>query len=144
MFLLIFQSIGTQELILIGMVALIFLGPRKLPEYARKIGKIMTEFRSTTSEFRQTWEREINFEEEANALKAGFLDDDEDAEPAKTLPREKKEISAGENNLPEVREIDASEFEALRKQADEKTEEQEPEIADTTEVTDELDKRTWL
>ena len=47
MFLFIFESIGTSELVLIGIVALIFLGPRKMPEMARKIGKMMNEFRST-------------------------------------------------------------------------------------------------
>jgi sec-independent protein translocase protein TatA len=72
LFLLIFESIGTSELILIGVVALIFLGPRKMPEYARKIGKLMNEFRSTTNDFKATWEREVNFDEETRA----FRDDD--------------------------------------------------------------------
>ena len=39
MYLFILENIGTQELLLIGIVALIFLGPRKMPEYAKKIGK---------------------------------------------------------------------------------------------------------
>ena len=42
MVLFIFESIGTSELLLVGIVALIFLGPRKLPELAKKAGKIMT------------------------------------------------------------------------------------------------------
>ena len=72
MFLFIFESIGTQELILIGIVALIFLGPRKLPEIAKTIGKYMAEFRNTTNEFKATWERDPNlyyedgFQEYAN------------------------------------------------------------------------------
>ena len=69
MFLFIFESIGTSELLMIGVVALMFLGPRRLPELARKLGKIMAEFRSTTNEFKQTWEREVNFEEEARAMR---------------------------------------------------------------------------
>lgn len=69
MFLLIFESLGTSELILIGIVALIFLGPRRLPEIARKAGKIMAEFRQAANEFRETWEREVNFEEEAKLLR---------------------------------------------------------------------------
>ncbi|MDM7923820.1 MAG: Sec-independent protein translocase protein TatB [Pyrinomonadaceae bacterium] len=74
MFLFIFESIGTQELILIGIVALIFLGPRKLPEYARKIGKLMAEFRGTANEFKETWEREVNFEEETKALRLDSIE----------------------------------------------------------------------
>lgn len=78
MFLFIFESIGTSELILVGVVALIFLGPRKLPEMAKKAGKIMAEFRGTANEFKQTWEKEVNFEEEAKALSLGNLDEEND------------------------------------------------------------------
>lgn len=73
MFLFILESIGTSELILIGIIALIFLGPRKLPQIAKTIGKTMADFRNTTNEFKSTWEREVNFEEEARALETGDL-----------------------------------------------------------------------
>src|SRR5215213_4314244 len=71
MFLFILESIGTSELIFIGIIALIFLGPRKLPQIAKTIGKTMADFRSTTNEFKSTWEREVNFEEETQALRSG-------------------------------------------------------------------------
>ena len=45
MYLFILESIGTSELLLIGLVALIFLGPRKLPDLARTLGKVMNEAR---------------------------------------------------------------------------------------------------
>ena len=71
MFLLIFESIGMQELILIGAIALIVFGPRKLPQMARTVGKMMAEFRKATSDFKETWEREVDFEEfkETNQIK---------------------------------------------------------------------------
>ncbi len=75
MFLFILESIGTSELILVGIAALIFLGPRKLPEMAKKAGKIMAEFRGTANEFKETWEREVNFDEEAKSLSLSSLDD---------------------------------------------------------------------
>ena len=59
MYLFIFESLGTSELILIGIVALIFLGPRRLPEIARKVGKMMADLRGTANEFKQTWEKEV-------------------------------------------------------------------------------------
>lgn len=107
MYLLILESIGTSELILIGIIALIFLGPRKLPEIAKKLGKIMADFRNTTNEFKETWEREVNFEEEAKAIKElGNLDDLKDMTPrVETPPLEPQGISA-----PEVKQIDASTF----------------------------------
>ena len=58
----IFESIGTSELMLIGLVALIVFGPRKLPEIARTIGKTMAEFRRSTDDFKQTWHQEIESE----------------------------------------------------------------------------------
>ncbi len=73
MFLFILESIGTSELILIGIIALIFLGPRKLPQIAKTIGKTMADFRETTNEFKSTWQREVNFEDEAEALRSGEL-----------------------------------------------------------------------
>lgn len=76
MFLFIFESIGTSELILVGIIALVLLGPRKLPEIARKAGKIMAEFRGTASEFRQTWEREVDFEEEARSLNLDTIEEE--------------------------------------------------------------------
>jgi Tat protein translocase TatB subunit len=62
-YLFIFESIGTSELVLIGLVALIVFGPRKIPELAKMFGKTMTDLRKTTTEFKQTWEREVQFEE---------------------------------------------------------------------------------
>lgn len=64
MYLLILESIGTSELILIGIIALIVFGPRKLPQMAKTIGKTMADFRRTTNEFKSTWEREAEFYKE--------------------------------------------------------------------------------
>lgn len=107
MFLFIFESIGTSELILIGIIALIFLGPRKLPEIAKKMGKIMADFRNTTNEFKETWEREVNFEEETKAIRElGNLDDLKESTPRIETPNlEPHGISA-----PEIKQIDASAF----------------------------------
>ena len=137
MFLFIFESIGTSELILIGIIALIFLGPRKLPQIAKTIGKTMADFRNTTNEFKSTWQREVNFEEEERALKTGEL-------PEKQVVRvdslssnvERSTVSA-----PEITEIDKTRFDDLtREMAGNK--EPEEELA---EAIDELsDKRTWL
>ena len=64
MFLFILESIGTSELILIAVVALIVFGPRKLPQMAKTIAKTMSEFRNATHEFKSTWEKEVAFESE--------------------------------------------------------------------------------
>lgn len=46
-------GIGGQELILILLLALIVLGPKKLPEMAKTIGKAMREFQNATDDFKR-------------------------------------------------------------------------------------------
>ena len=60
--LLILDSLGTSELLLILAVALIFFGPRKLPQISRQIGKAMAEFKRHSEDFKRTWEREVALE----------------------------------------------------------------------------------
>lgn len=44
-------NVGTPELLVILLVALIVLGPNKLPDAARQVGKFMGEFRRMSSGF---------------------------------------------------------------------------------------------
>jgi len=44
-------SLGAPEILVILVVALIVLGPSKLPEAARQVGKAMAEFRRVTAGF---------------------------------------------------------------------------------------------
>jgi TatA/E family protein of Tat protein translocase len=60
--LLIFESIGAPELLVILVVALVIFGPRKLPELSRSLGKSLAEFRRHSDEFKRTWEREVEME----------------------------------------------------------------------------------
>ena len=62
MFALILDSLGSTELLFILVVALIFFGPRKLPQLARSMGKSLAEFRKASDDFKRTWEREVALE----------------------------------------------------------------------------------
>lgn len=62
MYLLIFEFLGTNELLVILVVALILLGPRRLPEMSKKIGKSIAEFKRASEDFKRTWEREVDME----------------------------------------------------------------------------------
>jgi sec-independent protein translocase protein TatA len=55
--------LGVPELILIFVVALIFFGPRKLPELGRSLGKSINEFKRASNELRSTLDDEIRTEE---------------------------------------------------------------------------------
>jgi TatA/E family protein of Tat protein translocase len=61
-FALILDSLGSTELLFILVIALIFFGPRKLPELARSMGKGLAEFRKASDDFKRTWEREVELE----------------------------------------------------------------------------------
>ena len=52
-------NLGAGEVILILVVALLVLGPKRLPELARGIGKFMREIRRQTDEVRSVVEREF-------------------------------------------------------------------------------------
>jgi Tat protein translocase TatB subunit len=60
--LLFLESIGTTELLVILVVALVVFGPRRLPAIGRKIGKGMADFRRASDDFKRTWEREVDLE----------------------------------------------------------------------------------
>ena len=62
MFALIFETLSTTELLFILVIALIFFGPRKLPQLARSMGKGLAEFRKASDDFKRTWEREVAME----------------------------------------------------------------------------------
>lgn len=140
-YLFIFESIGTSELALIGLVALIVFGPRRLPDFARTIGKTMAEFRRSTDDFKKTWEKEIAFEDEKNNVQpiSGFQSEgmngntnsiSRNATPAKIVVENLR--------MPEVREINGEDF----------SKNFVAENAGKTEKTDAVkvsgDKRDWL
>lgn len=133
MFLFILESIGMQELLLVGIVALIVFGPRKLPEMAKMIGKTMAEFRRVTGEFKETWEKEASFE--------GNLENKKETSYSKeNVPKRIVENSNIEDNtknvtiLPEIKEINATDFDK-NPVAEKKTVEQVKVVSD---------KKNWL
>jgi len=60
---LIFETLGTTELAFILLMALVFFGPRKLPQLSRTLGKNLANFRRASEDFKRTWEKEVNLEE---------------------------------------------------------------------------------
>jgi TatA/E family protein of Tat protein translocase len=56
-------DIGLQEMLVIGVLALLVFGPSKLPELGRMIGRAMREFRRASDEFRSTVETNLQINE---------------------------------------------------------------------------------
>lgn len=68
--LLVFEFLGTTELMMIALVALIVFGPRKLPEIGRMMGKSLAEFKRASDDFKRTWEYEVELDGKKSALPA--------------------------------------------------------------------------
>ena len=52
-------GIGSTELFIIIVVALIVIGPKKLPDLMRTLGKGMAEFKRVSSDVKETFDKEV-------------------------------------------------------------------------------------
>lgn len=80
-------DIGSQELIIIFFVALLVIGPKKLPEFSRKLGKWVAEIKRGIDIAKSQMEKEINQdlkipETSAESLREYYASDEV------TLPKE--------------------------------------------------------
>ena len=89
-FAFILESLGATELLFILAIALIFFGPRKLPQLARSMGKGLAEFRKASDDFKRTWEREV-------ALETGTPDDH--SMMASTSTTENDDVTVADPNI---------------------------------------------
>jgi TatA/E family protein of Tat protein translocase len=61
-------GIGMPEMILILALALIVIGPKKLPDLAKSIGRAMREFKKATNEFKDTMDLDSDLKEVKGAF----------------------------------------------------------------------------
>jgi TatA/E family protein of Tat protein translocase len=97
-FLFIFEGLGTSELFMILIVALVLFGPRKLPQLSRSLGKSLANFKRASEDFKQTWEKEVARE---GAIKEAFIGET-------VLPDEDRSIMGESRNRTQAV-LDASE-----------------------------------
>lgn len=64
-------GIGMPELLLILAIALIVIGPQKLPDIAKALGRGFAEFRKATDEFKHTLREEVREKEIKDTLLQG-------------------------------------------------------------------------
>jgi Tat protein translocase TatB subunit len=86
-------GIGMPELIVILVIALIVIGPKKLPDLAKALGKGMAEFRKATQEIKDS----LDVEDEFNEVKEDLVDSisglDTPQEPELSKPTESEALS---------------------------------------------------
>jgi Tat protein translocase TatB subunit len=58
-------GIGMPELLVILVVALVVLGPKRLPEVARTLGKALAEFKRQSTDIMEEFQSQMRVEEES-------------------------------------------------------------------------------
>lgn len=143
MYLAIFEFLGTSELLVILVVALIIFGPRKLPQLSRQLGKSLGEFKRASEDFKRTWEREVElekFEEEGRMARAMLQDDP--AIISDTSDRRSALDAAISDEEPRVDET--IQPTVARSSNAEAVAEEQPALAAETPAPDTYGKRDWL
>ena len=74
-------GIGMPELLLLLAIALIVIGPKKLPDLAKSLGRAMREFKKATNEFKET----MQIDNELSDVKKAFDDINDDVKDAVDL-----------------------------------------------------------
>jgi TatA/E family protein of Tat protein translocase len=74
-------GIGMPELLLILAIALIVIGPKKLPDLAKSLGRTLREFKKATNEFKDT----LQIDEDLNDVKKAFDDLGDDIKDSVSL-----------------------------------------------------------
>jgi sec-independent protein translocase protein TatB len=104
-------GIGMPELILILAIALIVIGPKKLPDLAKSLGRAMREFKKATNEFKET----LQIDEDLTDVKKAFdglnKDIKDSASPKESAEFKRPDASQAPEDKPEEKteegEIDA-------------------------------------
>lgn len=80
-------GIGSTELVIILIVALVLIGPSKLPDLMKSVGKGLSEFRRMSTDVKSTLEREIEKADEAKRIEETKkeLFGDDAAKPAEAV-----------------------------------------------------------
>lgn len=81
-------GLGTGEVLIIFVLALVFIGPKKLPELARSLGKSWREFQKAKDELMAEVHKSDNSQENVHAERMKHLETD--------LASIKKEEKSGE------------------------------------------------
>lgn len=74
-------GIGSTELLVILLVALLVLGPKSLASFSSKLGKLLGEFRRASTDFQRTLNLEAAREEAREAEKSRSADNAKTASP---------------------------------------------------------------
>lgn len=101
-------DVGFSELMLIGIVALVVIGPERMPKVARTVGALLGRAQRYVNELKADIESEVDVEE-FNRIKSTFYDAAKSIEHSASQVKEELDATAASVN--ESRESSATQFE---------------------------------
>jgi len=96
------------ELLLLLAIALIVIGPKKLPDLAKSLGRAMREFKKATNEFKET----IQIDEDLSDVKKAFDGLGEDIKDSVSLKKETAEFKRPDESKSDEGDVDQNGKEA--------------------------------
>jgi Tat protein translocase TatB subunit len=96
-------GIGMPELLVIAVIALLVVGPKKLPDIAKALGKGLSEFRKVTSEATDTIKETLKTDElkkDMDGMKDSLLYGKEEEKSASAAPAAPADGTAGDASKP--------------------------------------------
>ena len=118
-------GMGMPEIIIILVIALIVIGPKKLPELAKSLGKGMSEFKKATQEIKGSLDVEEGFKEVKEDLVDSVTGPEQSDTDGQSGPEEEKKPKY--NDFDEVIEDYNKNAEPDKAEALEKQQEKSPE-----------------
>jgi Tat protein translocase TatB subunit len=91
-------GIGFPELLLIAIIALVVIGPKRLPDLARALGRGFAEFRRASDELKRTFEEETRAAR-ADDLRQKLLDEGKIRPPGAADPYPPEANAASETTI---------------------------------------------
>ena len=101
-------GIGMPELLLLLAIALIVIGPKKLPDLAKSLGRAMREFKKATNEFKET----IQIDEDLSDVKKAFDDLGDDIKESVSLKKDTAEFKRPDESQSDKDPVDEKEKDA--------------------------------
>jgi len=85
-------GIGMPELIVIFVIALVVIGPQKLPDLARSLGRGLAEFKRATDDFKQSVQEESQAADEKEKIAQEVAEKEKMAEKEKDVTGKKETV----------------------------------------------------
>ena len=108
-------GIGMPEMILILAIALIVIGPKKLPDLAKSLGKAMGEFKKATSDLKESMQIDTELKDVKTAFNDISKDDNKETHTATGETGEAPLAASGSEKTTDTRKPEGGDVDSMDK-----------------------------